>query len=137
MNLIKLIPLLVLCCAAAAAQEAVDFAHLDSGTTVHAVSEGVNPAPYDVRAAIGDGSHLSYPGALPNWFELDLGQVRSIRAVETDRRYSNKGPDDFDISFGVQPGEWQHTVEVRGVGAREGKYWFHAVSYTHLTLPTN
>ncbi len=128
MHAMKLLPILIACTIDCAfAQEPVDFAHVSSGTTVYAVSEGVNPAPYDVRAAIGDGSHLSYPGALPNWFELDLGQVRTIRAVETDRRYSNKGPDDFDISFGVQPGEWQHTVEVRGVGTREGKYWFRVL----------
>lgn len=111
----------------ALADDAVDFAHLDGGTTVHAVSEGVNPAPYDVRAAIGDGSHLSYPGALPNWFELDLGQIRAISAVEIDRRYSDKGPDDFDISFGREPGLWEHAVQVRGVGAREGRHWFHVL----------
>jgi hypothetical protein len=122
---LKLMPiLLILSAGCAPTDEVVDFAHVDSGTTVHAVSEGVNPPPYDVRAAIGDGSHLSYPGALPNWFELDLGQTRSITAIEIDRRYADKGPDDFDISFGMQPGEWGRTIEVRGVGAREGRHWF-------------
>lgn len=101
----------------------VDFAHVDSGTTVHDVSEGVNPPPYDVRAAIGDGSHLSYPGALPNWFELDLGQVRSIRAVEIDWRYHDKSADDFDLSFGLQPGRWTTTLQVRDIGG-QGRYWF-------------
>ncbi|MGI5818617.1 MAG: glycoside hydrolase domain-containing protein [Armatimonadota bacterium] len=125
MRTLKLMPiLLILSAGCAPTDEVVDFAHVDSGTTVHAVSEGVNPPPYDVRAAIGDGSHLSYPGALPNWFELDLGQTRSITAIEIDRRYADKGPDDFDISFGMQPGEWGRTIEVRGVGAREGRHWF-------------
>jgi len=106
-----------------AAVTATDFAHVDSGTTVRAVSEGVNPPPYDVRAAIGDGSHLSYPGALPNWFELDLGQVRTIHAIEIDFRYSDKGPDDFDISFGLEPDQWHTTLEIRDVGG-QGRFWY-------------
>ncbi|MFW6438195.1 MAG: glycoside hydrolase domain-containing protein [Armatimonadota bacterium] len=128
MRIFSLIPLLAIfafgCATPAPSQEAVDFAHIDQGASVHAVSEGVNPPPYDARAVIGDGSHLSYPGALPNWFELDLGQVRTIRAIEIDRRYSDKGPDDFDISFGMEPGDWHTTIEVRDVGPIEGKYWF-------------
>ncbi len=106
------------------ADEAVDFAHIDSGATVHAVSEGVNPPPYDVRAAIGEGDHLSYPGALPNWFELDLGQMREIVAIEIDRRYADRGPDDFDLSFGAEPDDWSYTLEVRGVGHQDGRHWF-------------
>ena len=106
------------------AADAVDYARLDSGTTVHAVSEGVNPPPYDVHAALGEGECLSYPGAVPNWFELDLGQERTIRAVEIDRRYTAGGPDDFDVSFALEPGQWTHTIEVRGVGASEEQHWF-------------
>lgn len=106
--------------------EVVDFAHIDCGTTVHAVSEGVNPPPYDVRGAIGDGSHLSYPGALPNWFELDLGQVRSIKAIDIDWRYSDKSPDDFDISFGLRPGQWDTTLQVRDIGG-QGQYWYRVL----------
>jgi len=128
MPLAKRVLPVVLCCLGCAFGETVDFAHVDSGTTVRAVSKGVNPAPYDVRAAIGDGSHLSYPGALPNWFELDLGQVRRIESVETDRRYADKGPDDFDISFAKEPGEWLRTIKVRGVGSTKGKYWFRVLS---------
>jgi hypothetical protein len=129
MRLMKLLSMLVICCVGCKAggplaAEAVDFAHVDSGTTVHAVSEGVNPAPYDVRAALGDGSHLSYPGAVPNWFELDLGQVRTIKTVELHRRYADGGPDDFNVSFGMAPGEWSRTIEVRDVGPVEGNFWF-------------
>ncbi|MGC9317897.1 MAG: glycoside hydrolase domain-containing protein [Armatimonadota bacterium] len=101
----------------------VDFAHVGSGTTVHDVSEGVNPPPYDVRGAIGDGSHLSYPGALPNWFELDLGQVRSIRSIEIDWRYHDKSADDFDLSFGLEAGRWTTTLQVRDIGG-QGRYWY-------------
>ncbi|MBT3380673.1 MAG: DUF4091 domain-containing protein [Lentisphaerae bacterium] len=123
----RLLPV-TLCCVACAFGEPIDFAHVDNGTTVRAVSQGVNPPPYDARAAIGDGSHLSYPGALPNWFELDLGQVRRVKSIEIDRRYADKGPDNFDISFAKQPDEWVRTIEVRGVGSTSGKYWFRVMT---------
>lgn len=106
--------------------DATGYANVTSGTTVSAVSEGVNPPPYDVRAALGDGEHLSYTGALPNWFELDLGQVRSIRAVEIDWRYDDKSADDFNLSFGTQPGQWHTTLPIRGIGG-QGRYWFRVL----------
>jgi hypothetical protein len=118
----------VFCCIGCVFGATIDFAHVDNGTTVRAVSEGVNPAPYDVRAAIGDGSHLSYPGALPNWFELDLGRVRRIESIEIDRRYAGKGPDDFDISFAKEPDAWLRTVKARGVGGAKGKHWFRVLA---------
>lgn len=105
---------------------AVDFARLDSGTTVVAVSKGCNPPPYDVRAALGEGSHCSYPQAPPNWFVIDLGQQRSIRAIEIDWRYNDKSADDFDLRFGATQNALDRVIEVRGIGGR-ARYWYRVL----------
>ncbi len=114
------------CAAPADPVEVIDFAHVDNGATVAAVSAGCNGAPYDVRAALGDGSHCSFSGALPNWYIVDLGQVRDIRAIEFDWRYSDKGVDDFDLSFGMSAEDLGRTIEVRGIGG-QSKYWYRVL----------
>ncbi|MFP3903939.1 MAG: discoidin domain-containing protein, partial [Armatimonadota bacterium] len=116
--------LLIVGCAVPAdvAQSAVDYAHVDSGTTVAFTSEGCNPSPYDVRGAIGDGEHLSYPQAPPNSFILDLGQARQIRSIELDRRYANKGVKHFRLSFGVSQDALDEVIDVEDFG--DSKYWY-------------
>jgi len=106
----------------------VDFAHVDSGATVVYTSPGCNPAPYDVRGALGDGEALSYPGELPNSFALDLGQVRAIRAIEIDWRHVGKGVDEFTVQFGLTAEIQGHTIHAVDVVDAD-KYW-------HRILPS-
>lgn len=104
----------------------IDYARIDSGATVVAVSDGCNPPPYDVKGALGEGNHCSYPAAPPNWFIIDLGRERTITAIEIDWRYVDKSADDFNLSFGAAQDALDTVIEVRGIGA-QGKYWYRVL----------